>query len=563
VAVAGPGFDLSKVAGGVPVLLDSLGNGFRGHSGIAHTRWTTRGDADTRDAHPHVWNGVAVVHNGIIENHFGLRHRLIEAGDTFESETDSEVIPHLIAAARAGGARPIDAVRSACAELEGAFAIAVLFEDAPDRVFVAGHGSPVMVARGPHAAGVASDVAALPPQCEDYATLEDGDLAELSAEGVAIYDAAGKPAHRIWQALGSADEEALAAAYGSFTRAEIAAQPAALRQTDTALRDRLIPLHIAEAERIVIAACGSSLFAAAAVRVWLEQLTGIPCELEIASEYRAREAPLSRGTIALVVSGPGNTADTIAVMDMLKARAVPIVAIVNDPHSPIALGADLLWPTDAGREQGAAATKTFTCQMLALIRFGLAMGLHRGTVTLDTLVAVERELTGAATVCAQTETLEYQFEAIANRLVIEGGALFIGRGTAAAMAAEGALKLKELSYLRADAYAAGELKHGPIAMVRDGSPVIVCAGAGQHVAKTLSDTREVRARGGYVIALVDDASASAFAPVADELVVLPGAGLGTLFAQAVAVQLIAVAAAVALNHPVDRSRNLAKYVIFE
>lgn len=305
------------------------------------------------------------------------------------------------------------------------------------------------------------------------------------------------------------------------------------------------------------------MYAASAVRPWLESLTGIPCDLEVASEYRTRAAPLSPGTVALLVSQSGETADTMGVMEMLKPRNVPIVAVVNVTHSQMARGADLVWPTEAGREQGVAATKSFTCQMLALIRFGLAMGLHRGSVNLDALVAVERELAGVPAVCEQTEMLEARFEAISERLVQEGDALFIGRGSAAAMAGEGALKLKELSYLRAEAYAAGELKHGPIAVVREGSPVIVCAGAGQHAAKTLANAEEVRARGGCVIALVDDASAAAFAPVADELVVLPGAGVGTLFAQAVAIQLIAVYAAVLLHHPVDRPRNLAKSVTVE
>nr|WP_294508844.1 glutamine--fructose-6-phosphate transaminase (isomerizing) [uncultured Rhodopila sp.] len=559
-AVAGPGFDIRKVVGGIPGLMDSIGNGFAGRAGIGHTRWATHGRAELRNAHPHVWNGVAVVHNGIIENYRSLRSGMLERGETFQSETDSEVIPHLIAAARAAGAAPVEAVRGACAELQGDYAIAVLFEDAPDRVIVARQGSPVMVARGPQTAAVASDPAALASVCDDYATLEDGDLAELSTEGVTIYDSDGCLTRRRWQKVEGAEDDGRALVYGSFTRAEIAAQPEALRRTDAKLRDRVIPLHIAEAERLLLVGCGSSLHAAAAARPWLECLIGIPCDLEAASECRTREAPLSRGTVGVLVSQSGETADILAVMEMLKPRNVPLVAVVNVPHAQLARGADLSWPTEAGREQGVAATKSFTCQMLALIRFGLAMGLHRGTVTLDTMVAVERELNGVAAVCARAEKLDLQFEAIAERLVQEGEALFIGRGSAAAMAAEGALKLKELPYLRAEAYAAGELKYGAIATVHEGSPVIVCAGAGQYANRTLANAEEVRARGAYVIALVDDASAAAFAPVADELVVLPGAGLGTLFAQAVAIQLIAVHAAILLNHPVDRPRHQAKSV---
>ena len=299
------------------------------------------------------------------------------------------------------------------------------------------------------------------------------------------------------------------------------------------------------------------------MRPWLERLTAIPCDIEIASEFRIREAPISRGSVGVLVSQSGETADTLGVMEMLKGQGVPVVAVVNVAHSQMARGADLVWPTSAGREQGVAATKSFTCQMLALIRFALALGLARGTVASATFAAVERELAGVASVCTQAEALEPQLAGIARRLVHEGEALFIGRGSAAALAAEGALKLKELSYLRAEAYAAGELKHGPIAMIREGSPVIVCAGAGQHAAKTLSNAEEVRARGARVIALVDEPSAAAFAPVADECVLLPGAGIGTLFAQAVAVQLIAVHSAEILGHPVDRPRNLAKSVTVE
>jgi glucosamine--fructose-6-phosphate aminotransferase (isomerizing) len=552
IAVAGPGFDIRKVAGGISLLLESLGNGFAGQAGIGHTRWATRGRAETRDAHPHVWNGVAVVHNGIIENYRSLRDGLLARGETFESETDSEVIPHLIAAARAAGAAPLDAVRGACAALQGDYAIAVLFEDVPDRLIVARQGSPVMVARGLRTSAVASDPAALPDLCEDFAALEDGDLAELSAAGIAIYDSDGCLTNRCWRKLVGAEEDALAHAYGSFIRAEIATQPAALRQTEFRLRDLAIPPAVGDAERLVLVGCGSSLHAAAAARPWLECLTGLPCDVEAASEYRTREAPLSRRTAGVLVSRSGETADMLGVMAMLKPRGVPLVSVVNAQHSAMARGADLLWLTEAGREQGLGATKSFTCQMLALIRFGLALGLHRGSVTLDTMVAMERELAAAASVCTRAEALEAQFEAIAERLIRFGETLFIGRGSAAAIAAEGALKLRELSGLRAEATAAGEMSHGVIGMVREDSPVIVCAGAGQHADRTVVNAAEVRARGGYVIALVDDATAAAFAPVADELVVLPGAGLGTLFAQAVAIQLIAVHAAIVLNHPLDR-----------
>lgn len=562
-AVAGTCLEVRKVIGGSAVLRAAIGNGFTGHAGIGHTRWATHGRAEVKNAHPHTFEGVAVVHNGIIENHSQHRDILSAAGHSFVSDTDSEVIPHLIAVARRNGASPVQAVRIACAQLHGSFAIAVLFADAPDRIIVAREGSPVMVARGATMAAVASDPAALATYCQDYAVLEDGDIAELRDGSVTILGTDGMPVTRNWQQVEAVEESQVMGSHGSFTRAEIAAQPAALHRTDAALRARAVPPRIAAAERLVFVACGSSLFAAAAVRPLLEKLTGLPCDLEIASEYRTREAPLSRNTVAVLVSQSGETADTLAVMDMLKDKRVPIVAVVNVQHSQMARGADLRWPTTAGREQGVAATKSFTCQMLALVRFAMALAEDRGTMTEATRWGLECELTAVANTCALTETLEPQLALIAARIVMEGEALFIGRGSAAWIAEEGALKLKELSYLRAEAYAAGELKHGPIALVRENSPVIVCASTGQFAAKTLANTEEVRARGAHVIALVDEASAAEFARVADEVVVLPGSGIGTLFAQAVTVQLLAVHAAACLGNPVDRPRNLAKSVTVE
>lgn len=562
-AVAGPGLSVSKVIGGAATLRATIDDGFSGHVGIAHTRWATHGRADERNAHPHVFEGIAVVHNGIVENHWQLRERLIQSGHRFISDTDSEVIPHLIAQGRSAGLGHVAAVRAACEELRGAYAIAVLFEDQPDRIVVARWGSPVLVARGPESAAVASDCVALPALCDDFAALEDGDIAELSGEGVVIVDQAGHQVDRIWNRVEAVEEGIASGAFSSQTRAEIAAQPVALDRTDFALRDRFIPDAVVDAARLILVACGSSLCAAGAARPWIEQLTEIPCDLEIASEFRLRDSPIAAGSVAVLVSQSGETADTLGAMEMLKAHGVPTVAVVNVAHSQMARGADLCWPTTAGREQGVAAAKSFTCQMLALVRFGLALGLARGVVSSGKLAIMESEIAGIAAACAQAEALEPELETIAQRIAMEGDALFIGRGSAAALAAEGALKLKELSYLHAEAFPAGELKHGPIAMVREGSPVIVLAGAGQHSARTLVSAEEVRARGAYVIALVDSSCASDFAHVADSMVVLPGMGLGTIFTQAVALQLIAVHGATTLGRPVDRPRNLAKSVTVE
>ena len=515
-AVAGPGFALRKVVGRAAALGATLDASFAGRAGIAHIRWATHGRAEARNAHPHLWDGVAVVHNGIIENHAALRAALAAEGHAFASDTDSEVIPHLIAASRA---------------------------------------------RGAGAAAVASDPAALAGFCEEYAALEDGDIAELSGAQVRIADRHGRAARRDWQALTPAEDAAEAGVFASHTRAEIAATPEALRRTGAALTGRRLPGGIVAAERLVMVACGSSLYAAATARPWIEQLTGVPCDLEIASEYRTRAAPIVRGSVAVLVSQSGETADTLAVQALFRQRGVPVVAVVNVAHSQMARAADLVWPTTAGRELGVAATKSFSCQLLALVRFGLALAQARASAPPAVLTEVEWELTSLPAVCAAAERLEPQLTAIARRIAAAYEAIFIGRGPAAALAAEGALKLKELSYIRADAYAAGELEHGPIALIQDRSPVIVCGGPNDD--KTLANAEEVRARGAHVVALLGEDSAAAFAGVAHEVVVLPGQGLGLAFAQAVALQLLAVHAAEALGRDVDRPRNLAKSVTVE
>ena len=570
-AVGGPGFAVRKMAGAGMTLSDMLdaagaATELSGHAGIAHTRWATHGRADVRNAHPQVFAGVAVVHNGIIENHQDLRDELTGAGHLFASDTDSEVIPHLIAMARAAGAAPAEAVRQACGRLHGAYAVAVMLEDAPGCVLVARQGSPVVVARAAGTAAVASDPAALAGLATDYAALEDGDLAELTHHGVRIIDQKGNQAERSWIALSDAADVAIPAASAKFSthaRREIAEQRAALIRTDAALRDRRVPAGIEAADRLILVGCGSSRYTAQTARGWIEKLAGLPCDIEIASEFRDREAPLTPGSVAVLISQSGETADTLAVMDMMRARKIPVIAVVNVAHAQMARRADLLWPTAAGREQSVAATKSFTAQVSALVRLGLAIGRARGTLDAATAAAAERGLAEAPTACALAEGAEHRFAAIAARIARENEALFIGRGWACALAGEGALKLNEFSYIRAAAYAGGELKHGPLALIREHSPVIVCAADDALVGKTIADAEEVRARGGYVIALVEQGAASLFDQAADEVVALPGHGLAAAFSAAVAMQLIALHTALALGHNVDRPRNLSKSVAVE
>ncbi len=563
IALAGNGLVVHKTVGRTDGLFARLGSrdeAFK--TGIAHTRWATHGKPEERNAHPHVHEGVAVVHNGIIENYLALRAGLQATGHRFLSDTDSEVVPHLVADARRAGAGPVDAVRTACRQLHGAYAIAVLFDDLPDCIVVARQGSPVMIGAGPGIGAVASDPLALSGFCGRYAALEDGDIAEITVDGARVFDAGGCLAVRDWQPMIEDDTAATLDHFAHHTRREIAEQPAALRRTEAALVGRVLPAEIAAAQRLVIVACGSSLYAAATARGWIEQLAGLPCDIEIASEFRYRNAPIAAGSLAVLVSQSGETADTLAALTLFKDRGIPVVAVVNVLHSTLARAADLVWPTAAGREQGVAATKSFTTQLAALLRLGLAFAEVRGA---DAALRheVAAGLAEAPSVCTETEEMEPILAELANDIAAEREVLFIGRREGAAIAAEAALKIKELSYIRADAYAAGELKHGPIALVRPGSLVVVFASGDALLPKTVSNAEEVRARGARVIAMTDADGAPVFQPAADHMLVLPGRGVSAVFAQAVAQQLLAYHTALALGCDVDRPRNLAKSVTVE
>jgi glucosamine--fructose-6-phosphate aminotransferase (isomerizing) len=562
VALAGPGFAVHKVVGCARDLAAALAPDMpAGQAGIGHTRWATHGRAEARNAHPHAAEGVAVVHNGIIENHAALREELVAAGAEFRSDTDSEVIPHLIAAGLSRGAEPEAALHAACARLSGAYAVAALFEAAPERILVARRGSPLVVADGPEGAAFASDPLALAGLARRYRALEDGEVAELRRGGARIRGA--KPARgRGWRPVGAALASG-ASRHASHTRREIAEQPAAIEASAAALAAARLPAKLRRAARLQVIACGSSLLAAALARGAIEGAAGIPVDLEIASEFRDRAPPLAPRTAVVLVSQSGETADTMAAMEIAKARGLPSIGVVNVPDSAIGRRASALWPTAAGPEIGVAATKSFSCQAYALLRLGLALGEASGRGDPACRARLAEQLAGLPAVLAGAEASEPEMRDLAREIAAENEALFIGRGPGAALAAEGALKLKELSYIRAEGYAAGELKHGPIALVRDGSPVIVCAPADAHLPKTLANAQAARARGARVTVLTDAAGAGPAAEVADRLVVLPGEGAASGLAIAVALQLLAVAAAEVLSHDVDRPRNLAKSVTVE
>lgn len=563
-AIAGPGFVVRKVIGAAAELNLALEQAApAGYVGIAHTRWATHGRSEARNAHPHVWAGIAVVHNGIIENHQELRDALVEAGHTFISDTDSEVIPRLISEAVKAGSGGLAALRQACAQLVGSFALAVLFEDQPDRIFVARRGSPLIVARAATGVvAVSSDPVAVASICNEYVALDDDQFGVLMSGSVRITNDNGVAATLSWTPLETGRTARGAAETDNHTRREIADQPTALQATDALLRHRVPPHFVVGAKRLVVIGCGSSLWAASVARPWIERLAGVPVDLEVASEYRYREPLIVPGSIAVLISQSGETADTLAVLEQLRSRRIPTLAIVNVPHSTLARRADAVWPTCAGREQGVAATKSFTAQLYALVRLGMAIGVCKGEVSGADATQLETELGAAPDACAATLGIEPMLERLGQLIARENEALFLGRSWAAAMAGEAALKLKELSYIRAEAYAAGELKHGPIALVREGSPVILIAASGALLAKSVSAAEEVAARGASVTVLTDAEGAAAFRCIA-RVIVLPGVGIAHVFAQAVAAQLLACHAALALGRNVDRPRNLAKSVTVE
>ncbi len=567
IAVAGPGFGIRKVVGrsaGLDTALDRLDAApMGGHAGIAQSSWAPFGGAEAPGADPFVWGGVAVVHDGLIQNQRELRMELRLALGANQREmapsdndAEGEVIPRLIAAARARGAAPMEAVRWATGRLRGAYSLAVLFQDQPDVLLVANHGSPIVVARNQTGSGVASDPRALRGLCEDYSPLEDGDIAELRPDGVRIHDRGGLLTERHWQKVMPDARVVPEEGYVYRTRGDIAGTRAALVRTDAALRDRAVPGAISAANRLLVLGVGSALRAAETARVWLERLSGLPVDVECAAEYCGRDAPPRQGSVAILVSRTGETADIVLARQMLAAQGLPCVALTEAPHSRLADGAALFWPTNAGPEAAPAATKSFSAQLLALLRLGQRIGAARGTLSGDALAEAELALAEAPVAAALAEAAEARFAAIACRLAQANEALLIGRGGGAAIAADGAQKLRELAQLPAHACAAGQLRHGAIALVHDAMPVIVCAEADARLASTVVDAEEARARGAQVIVLVESRATADFHHVAHDVVALPGRGLANLFAQAMAVQLIAYHTGLALGHDVDRPRNL-------
>ena len=547
-----------------------------GTIGIGHTRWATHGRPTENNAHPHATEKLAVVHNGIIENFAELRRELEGKGAKFATETDTEVVAHLVTEEMKRGASPVEAVKRSLPRLRGAFALAFLFAGEENLLIGARKGSPLAVGFGDGAMFVGSDAIALAPFTDTVSYLEDGDWVIVTRQGAEVHDAGGAVVHR--DVLKSQASVMLIdkGNHRHFMAKEIHEQPEVVGHTLSNYLDmaaervalpKALPFDFNKLDRIAIAACGTAYYAGMVAKYWFERFAHLPVEVDIGSEFRYRDAPLSPGNLAILVSQSGETADTLASLRYARERKQHVLSVVNVPSSTIARESDIVMPTLAGPEIGVASTKAFTCQLAALAALAIAAGRARGVLSatdeqrlVHALIEVPRHL-------AEALTLEPHIEQLARYLAKSRDVLYLGRGTSYPIALEGALKLKEISYIHAEGYAAGELKHGPIALIGETTPVVVIAPYDKVFDKTVSNMQEVAARGGKLILVTDAAGAdAATAANCDPLATLTLPAVPATVSPlvyAVPVQLIAYHTAVLLGTDVDQPRNLAKSVTVE
>jgi glucosamine--fructose-6-phosphate aminotransferase (isomerizing) len=541
--------------------------------GIGHTRWATHGRPTESNAHPHATDRLAVVHNGIIENFRELREELEGKGVKFHSETDTEVVAHLVSDEMKDGRSPFEAVAAALPRLRGAFALAFLFEGEDDLLIGARKGSPLAIGYGDGEMYLGSDAIALAPFTDTISYLEDGDSVVLSRQGVKVRDAHGSAVERTVQKSSASAFLVDKGNHRHFMAKEIFEQPEVVGHTlahylDMATeRVRLpmsLPFDFKKLDRISISACGTAFYAGIVAKYWFERFARLPVEIDVASEFRYREAPLSPGGLAIFVSQSGETADTLATLRYCKENKQHVMSVVNVPTSTIARESDVVTPTLAGPEIGVASTKAFTCQLSVLACLAVAAGRARGVLSEADENKLVHALIEVPRLMAEALKLEPQIEHLARDLAKSRDVLYLGRGTSYPIALEGALKLKEISYIHAEGYAAGELKHGPIALIDEKMPVIVIAPHDRVFEKTLSNMQEVAARGGKIILLTDPHGARDTNVESLEKLVLPEMpATVTPLVYAIPVQLIAYHTAVVMGTDVDQPRNLAKSVTVE
>ncbi len=571
--ISGDGIDRRRAEGKLVELENVLTEApLDGEVGIGHTRWATHGAPTTANAHPHASARVAVVHNGIIENFQVLRQELSARGHVFETDTDTEAIVHLITDYLDDGMTPAVATAAALKRLEGAFALAILFSGEESLVIGARRGSPLAIGYGKGEMFMGSDALALAPLTSRISYLDEGDWVELSHDGAIVHDANDQVVERPAQSTSLSGAAIGKGNYRHFMLKEIYEQPAVIGDTLTTMYDPVsgairlpeLPFDLGTLNRITIIACGTSYYAALTAKYWLEKFAQIPVEIDIASEFRYRTAPMPPGGLALFISQSGETADTLAAQRYARDRKQHIVVLVNSAESSMARESDVVLRTRAGPEIGVASTKAFTTQLVALACFSLATARRRGTISRDEEVRLSKGIIEVPSRAAEVLNHDERLRELSEDLARAPDIIYIGRGTGYPIALEGALKLKEISYIHAEGFAAGELKHGPIALIDQGVPVIVIAPSDSLFEKTASNMQEVIARGAKVVFLSDAKGVEALGSLAAATIELPAVNAFVApILYAIPVQLLAYHVAVIKGTDVDQPRNLAKSVTVE
>jgi glucosamine--fructose-6-phosphate aminotransferase (isomerizing) len=548
-------------------------NPLPGIIGIGHTRWATHGAPTTRNAHPHATESVAVVHNGIIENYRELKEELEEQGVVFQSDTDTEIAAQLVSRSLKQGEDPVDAVRHTLPKLQGAFALVFLFAGEQDLLIAARKGSPLAVGYGDGEMYLGSDAIALAPFTNRVTYLEDGDWAVLNARGVSIYNAAGNMVERPIERTLASTMLVDKGNHRHFMAKEIHEQPEVVGHTlahyidmatTTIRRPDNLPFNFKDLTKLSISACGTAYYAGLVAKYWFERFARLPVEIDVASEFRYREAPMEKGGLALFVSQSGETADTLASLRYAKDQGQHTASVVNVKESTIARESDAIFPTLAGPEIGVASTKAFTCQLAVLASLAILAGRERGFLSEEDETNLVHALIEVPRFMATALRHEAEVEVLSRDLAKATDVLYLGRNTNYPLALEGALKLKEISYIHAEGYAAGELKHGPIALIDENMPVVVIAPYDRIFDKTISNMQEVAARGGRIILITDQKGADAASADAVTTIIMPEmASTVVPLVYSIPIQLLAYHIAVTRGTDVDQPRNLAKSVTVE
>ncbi len=560
-----------RAEGKIKSLVKKLGTDpVDGSAGIAHTRWATHGVPNETNAHPHFAGRVGVVHNGIIENFLDIRKALGKTRE-FTTETDTEVVAHLVDEKLNKGQAPIDAFASALKDLHGAYALGLIIDSLPDHLFAARAGSPLAIGIGNGEMYLGSDAMALAQLSQTLIYLEEGDWAVLTPDSYRIFDKNDNAVERPKTIISGGPAMAEKGNYRHFMLKEIYEQSETTGRTlsnyiDDFRSEPNVPeaLNFAEFDRIIIIACGTAYYAGMVAKYWFEQIAGLAVDIDVASEFRYRQPVLSKKSLFIAVSQSGETADTLAALRFCKEAGLKTAALVNVMTSTMAREADIALPINAGPEIGVASTKAFTSQLTALAALTLAAGKARKSLSRDDETRLSQALTRMPGLISEALKLDTTIDAMAFDLSKKKNAFYLGRGPYVPLAHEGALKLKEISYIHAEGYAAGELKHGPIALIEDGTPVIVIAPYDGLFEKTISNLQEVASRGAHIILITDAQGAKAAANMADDLIIMPKSdNFVAPIIISIAIQLLAYHTAVHLGTDVDQPRNLAKSVTVE